>query len=680
MLPTFSRFPFPFRTRPPSPSRASTVEIEKRTDPSRRFLAEHGRGSRSLASSGLLSPSGRRASVTQYNLPQIHEKIKISVGFEIGGPFESDSWVELYLCSNLPGSREIHLKVGFHNFMAFDCNKTGGVSSPDNHSSICTEVTLIKANPPTQRGKAKNCEILNRLENHKSSYGSIPGVCDRKKDDGTSDRASSSICAIRCFTDLPAALVCEILARLDAKDLGIISCVSTLLHTLATDHQGWKKFYFERWGVPNLPVTLNGPLLSGGLPDGKTWKTFFVEREFRSKSFLGRFSVDVLRGHSDDVRAVILLASENLIFTGGRDSVIRMWNMEEGFLIDTSRPLGCTIRAIAADTKLLVAGGTNAFIQCWRAIDGNNNLFHISGSATDQNSEFRLWGHEGPVTCLALDPLRIYSGSWDMSVRVWDRSQMECVRKLMHADWVWAVAPRGNTVASTAGRDAYVWDIRNGELTNIVSNAHVGNAYSLARTHLADVLFTGGEDGAIRLFDVSEVSDDEDIKPTATWVPHSGPVHSLAFEYPWLVSASSDGRIALIDLRKLLTPKSSSKHPGSIKNIDASAIEPPQRMLHGFGSDLFTISIGADRIVCGGEDGAVKVWNFSEALEIEKRAQALKSLRQENRMRRKKAQLEMNANGRRPDQCSMAMKKNQLKGDKSVTWHNKRASNEKVKS
>jgi hypothetical protein len=44
------------------------------------------------------------------------------------------------------------------------------------------------------------------------------------------------------------------------------------------------------------------------------------------------------------------------------------------------------------------------------------------------------------------------------------------------------------------------------------------------------------------------------------------------------VSASSDGRIALIDLRKLLTPTRSSKGL-HVKSFDASAIEPPQRML-----------------------------------------------------------------------------------------------------
>jgi hypothetical protein len=58
------------------------------------------------------------------------------------------------------------------------------------------------------------------------------------------------------------------------------------------------------------------------------------------------------------------------------------------------------------------------------------------------------------------------------------------------------------------------------------------------------------------------------------------------------------------------------------KTFDASAIEPPQRMLHGVGCDLFSIAIGADRIVSAGEDGSVRIWNFSEALEIERRAQA----------------------------------------------------------
>ncbi|KAL5674994.1 hypothetical protein ACJX0J_011125 [Zea mays] len=85
---------------------------------------------------------------------------------------------------------------------------------------------------------------------------------------------------------------------------------------------------------------------------------------------------------------------------------------------------------------------------------------------------------------------KIYSGYLDMT--------------FMHADWVWALALRGNTIASTTGINAYVWDIRDDNLTSLISNAHVGSTYSIAWTHLAD-------DGAIRLFN-------EDIKPVATWL------------------------------------------------------------------------------------------------------------------------------------------------------------------
>jgi hypothetical protein len=41
-------------------------------------------------------------------------------------------------------------------------------------------------------------------------------------------------------------------------------------------------------------------------------------------------------------------------------------------------------------------------------------------------------------------------------------------------------------------------------------------------------------------------------KPVASWVPHSCPVYSLAFEDPWLVVSSRNGQFALMDVKKLL--------------------------------------------------------------------------------------------------------------------------------
>ncbi|TXG73428.1 hypothetical protein EZV62_002007 [Acer yangbiense] len=464
------------------------------------------------------------------------------------------------------------------------------------------------------------------------------------------------------ITDLPPALISTIFNGLDPKELGIVSCVSTTLCSVASEHHVWKQFYCERWGLPIVSTPLGA-----GFSDEKSWKELFVERDFRSRTFLGRYSIDVLYGHTEAVLTVFILASAKRIFTSGYDSIVRMWDLEEGLLIASSRHLGSTLRAIAADTKLLVAGGTSGFIHCWRATEGLPSLFDLSGSEKE-NTDFRLWEHEGPITSLVLDLTRIYSGSWDMTVRIWDRTLLKCLKVLRHSDWVYGLAPHDTTVACTSGSDVYVWDTNSGTLLSIIYGAHVGNTFSLARSHAGDFLFTGGEDGAIHMFEIINDCNEVDVVQVATWKAHSGSVNSLAFEFPWLVSASGDGKLALIDVRKLLrTSRSSSgKRVSRVNNV-----EPPQRMLHGFECNLFSVAIGADRIVCGGEEGVVRIWNFSQALEIEQRARALRGIRLENRLRRRKLQVDMISKSGRANRCLVAAKKIQINGNQSGVWHKK---------
>ncbi|RZC79127.1 hypothetical protein C5167_003345 [Papaver somniferum] len=485
------------------------------------------------------------------------------------------------------------------------------------------------------------------------------------------DNSISDHCPI--IIDLPAALVSEILLWLDAKELGIISCVSTLLQKLAADHQGWKNFYAERWGLPLGPISLD----SATVQKEKSWKDLFVDREFRSNAFMGRFSTDVLYGHTEAVRSVFLLSSANIILTAGYDCIIRIWGVEDGLLISSSRPLGCTIRAVTADADLLVAGGTDGFLQCWKAVEGLRHLFDITGSQ-NQSSEFRLWEHVGPVTCVALDEARIYSGSWDMTVRVWDRSLMKCLKVLRHSDWVWSLVPRGGTVASTAGAVVYVWDIDTGDLDAVIQNPHVGDTCSLARNQTGDVFFTGGEDGGIKMFEMKNDGEEKRFDQIAYWGQHSSKVHSLAFEFPWLVSASSDGKVSLRDVRKLFRSSKARKFSKAKPKAAASQGMEVPRMLHGFKRNIFSVDIGADRIVCGGEEGIVRVWNFSQALEIDRRVQALRSVRLENRMRRKEAQIEMNNKGARNAHCSS--KKNQINGNGSGVLYSRGGASAKLKA
>ncbi|PSR90084.1 F-box/WD-40 repeat-containing protein [Actinidia chinensis var. chinensis] len=564
--------------------------------------------------------------------------------------------------------------------MAFECCKTAKVDSSSHLVQSVDRLLGEQVEIESRRDK-ENSAFESEIEN--LEFESLKPTSEFRPKRGTLTSYNAKSLPVdeallnysRSITDLPPALISEILNCLEPKELGIVSCVSKSIYRLASEHHVWKEFYYERWGQP----VVRTPLGLGYL-DEKTWKELFVEREFRSKTFLGRYSIDNLYGHTEAVRTVFLLASKKLIFTSGYESIVRMWDMEEGLAIASSRPLGCTIRAVAADTKLLIAGGTDGFIHGWRAKEGLSYLFDLKGSQ-NQNTEFRLWEHEGPITCLALDLNRIYSGSWDMTVRVWDRSLLKCLKVLRHSDWVWSLVPHDTTVASVSGSDVYVWDSDNGSQIAFVSNVHVGDIYSLARSHTGKLLFTGGEDGAIHMFEIINHCGESNLQQVATWIPHSGPVYSLSFEFPWLVSASSDGKLSLIDVRKLLKP---SRHaaPGNPKRSNGSYqknVEPPQRMLHWFGSNLFSVDIGSDRVVCGGEEGVVRVWNFSQALEIEQRSRALRGLRLENRMRRRKLQIGMNGKGGCAEQCSVAAK-NLVNGDRNDVWHNKRGVSSKLKA
>ncbi|KAL6518698.1 hypothetical protein OROHE_017748 [Orobanche hederae] len=521
--------------------------------------------------------------------------------------------------------------------MAFECHQATKIESKDTSTNYFVSSRKEKVDSNHQFILTRNKKLEPLKTENRESVNVKPGI----------RFIEPSPDYTRSFTDLPPALISEILNLLDPKELGIVSCVNTSLYRLGSEHHVWKEFYNERWGHPLSSLNI-GPV------NEKSWKELYVEREFRSKTFMGRYSIDTLYGHTEAIRTIFVLVSKKLVFTSGYDQVIRMWDMEEGLLIASSRPLGCTVRAVAADSRLLVAGGTDGFVHGWYAEDKNPLLFDL-GSPQNQNTEFRLWEHAGPITCLALDFSRIYSGSWDMTVRVWDRVSLKCLKVLMHNDWVWSLVPHDTTIGSAAGSSVHIWETQSGNQLAVVNSVHVGNAYSLARSHTGKLLFTGGEDGSIHMFEITR-NFKCNMRKIATWIPHSAAVYSLAFEFPWLVSASSDGKISLIDIRELLKARKqnfSTENKGNY--LCQKSVGPPQRMLHGFGCNLFSVGIGSDRIFCGGEEGVVRIWNFSQALDIEQRVRALRGKRIENRMRRRKVQLGTGAGkGGLDERCSVS--------------------------
>lgn len=441
------------------------------------------------------------------------------------------------------------------------------------------------------------------------------------------------------FLELPPALILEIFSHLDARTLCLLSCSCVLFRRLASDSHGWKHFYCERWGLPDPPAAPS---------PSKSWRELYMAREERCKVLMGRFQVDMLHGHTAAVRCIRLLPAANLIITAGYDQVVRVWNLEEGLPLVCSRPLGETLRAIAVDMELLAVAGSDAVIRLWRSIPECPQLFDVAGIWG--GVETCLYGHNGPITCLGLDAANIYSGSWDMSIRVWDRTTLRSVTQFLHNDWVWALVPRGRRILSTAGSHVYSWDVETGQ-HRMLAGAHVGQAYAVQGSHSGQFVFTGGEDGAVRMFDertlrrrsggCSKLRTVEDA--IAVWMLQRGAIHSLAFEDPWLVAASADGSVAMMDVRQIMEKASGSGKrlpsarartgAGSGQVVGKVGEETVQRFLPGTHHCSFSVDLGADRVVSAGDEKTVRIWDFSQAIEIERSIQA--SRKSSQRRRRK---------------------------------------------
>lgn len=88
----------------------------------------------------------------------------------------------------------------------------------------------------------------------------------------------------------------------------------------------------------------------------------------------------------------------------------------------------------------------------------------------------------------------------------------------------------------------------------------------------------------IHMFGLDGQISGEIVKLIFTWDLQIGSVLSLAFEFPWLVSSSSNGRIAPIDVGMFV---------GSSKKLEATRyreVVMPPRAFHWFGCNLFSVA------------------------------------------------------------------------------------------
>lgn len=165
-----------------------------------------------------------------------------------------------------------------------------------------------------------------------------------------------------------------------------------------------------------------------------------------------------LEGHTGFISSVSL-ASDTHAVTGSWDCSLRLWDLQTGqspikFLKHTKDVLAV---AFSPDYRQIVSGGRDNVVRVW----------NVKGECVSE-----LKGHEDWISSICFFPTmgasKIISGSWDGTAKIWDLEAGICLHTLsgQHTNYVSTVtvSPDGSLCA-TGGKDglACLWDVNSGD-------------------------------------------------------------------------------------------------------------------------------------------------------------------------------------------------------------------------
>ncbi len=232
-----------------------------------------------------------------------------------------------------------------------------------------------------------------------------------------------------------------------------------------------------------------------------------------------------------------------------------------------------------------------------------------------------LEGHEDPVYCLAIFDGKLFSGSWDRTVKVWDLKTGEWTATLAgHVDEVWSLATfDGKLYSGSKDCTINVWDLKTGELKATLTG-HGKSVYSLAV--FDGKLYSGSSDNTIKVWDLKTG------QCTATLTGHGNWVRSLAIFDGKLYSGSCDHTIKVWDLK---TGQCTGTLTGHASPVNCLAIFDGKLFsasddctikvwdlktgqctatLKGHGSSVNCLAIYDGKLFSASDDCTIKVWDL----------------------------------------------------------------------
>jgi phospholipase A-2-activating protein len=205
--------------------------------------------------------------------------------------------------------------------------------------------------------------------------------------------------------------------------------------------------------------------------------------------------VGQIAAHEGAVRSMACKVDGSVLFTGGSDAFVRVWDILTGELMSTISHDHCVTAILVDDEHHYVITG---------CMDTNIRIFDFKYEEVN-----RLAGHTKGVISLTRHENILVSGSWDGTAMLWDLQTFQCYRKLEGMENGINVLASADRLITTSTGEAVnnkpcnfrirIWDMTDGSLLREPIEDHDASIRSVAAVpHLGFV--TSSNDGTVRLF------------------------------------------------------------------------------------------------------------------------------------------------------------------------------------
>ncbi|WP_235440921.1 WD40 repeat domain-containing protein, partial [Limnoraphis robusta] len=305
--------------------------------------------------------------------------------------------------------------------------------------------------------------------------------------------------------------------------------------------------------------------------------------------------------------------------------------------------LGRTSKALLTEGKdleaFLEAIRAGKILQKYRAKDPEV-LGALIGNIYEGRERNRLRGHDNVVRSVSIskDGKTIVYGSWDNTIKVWNRETGELIRTLTgHGGKVYSVSISNDskTIVSGSGDNTIkVWNLETPDAEPLTLKGHNGQVNSVSISNDSKTIVSGSDDNTIKVWNRETGEEIHTLKG------HNGQVNSVSIsnDSKTIVSGSEDYNIKVWNLQTGAEIRTLTGHQNWVKSVSISNdsktivsgssdftikvwnLETGKEIstLKGHKGQVWSVSISNDSktIVSGSEDSTIKVWNLQTGEEI----------------------------------------------------------------